>query len=385
MRRAFLPALLLALLLMALTACGGSKPAATPKNAQATQPAPAARPAATARAVATTEEEVTTAEEPATEASAESAGVSPTSAPDAGDALNLSSRDAGLDKLKSYRMTWQAKWNSTEAGKTDATNWNWVEEYTAEPKALHLSWKAITPDQADKSNVMEMWQIGDTTYMMTYDDQGKGSCVSMSSDDSSSQLTKGIFSPNSLGGVSNGKLVGNETINGIPARHYKYDEKGATLAAFGKVSGDVWVSAGGGYVVKDVMNWQGGAGLLGTSASSKGDGNWTWELSNVDQPLDIKAPENCGGAAKGLPIMADATGKTQMGDMLIYATAGKIADVVAFYEKELPAAGWQAEGEPSVTDEFATLQFTRDGQKAGVTITKDNDKTQVMINVQKSE
>ncbi len=381
MKRAFWPTLGLVCVLVVLAACGGSQPAAPTAPAPAGQ-AVAAKPAQKAQAPTAAAEESVAAEptEPAAEPAEE-----PAAAPTAADALNLDSRETGLDKLKSYRMSWQAEWNATDAGKTDNANWAWVEEYSSEPKALHWSWKAAGSDAAAKKNALEMWQIGDTTYMLNYDEEGQATCVSMSSEDQSNQLTKGLFSPNTLGSVSNGKYVGSETVNGVKAKHYRYDEKSATLGAFGKVSGDLWVAEDGGFVVKDVMNWQGGEGLLGGSSQTKGDGKWTWELSDVNQPITIKAPENCGGAAEGLPMIQDASEKAQLGDMITYKTGSSLADAVAFYQKEMSAAGWTAEGEPSIMDEFATLQFTREGQKASVTITRDNDKTQVMIAAEKAQ
>jgi hypothetical protein len=379
MRRMILPTILLAMLV--LSACGGAKPASAPaategaKRVPATQEAvrQAAKPAATSPAA----EEPAATEVPAATEQPASAGTE--------DTLSLASREAGLDKLKSYRMHWQADWNSTEVTKTEVSNWDWTEEYSADPKALHWIWK--TADALKKGQGMELWQIGDTTYMKNTDASGKDGCTSFSSDDQQSQLQKGgIFSPSLLGSLSDAKYVGNEAVNGVPAKHYQYDQKAGSLLAFGKVNGDIWVASDGGYVVKDTMSWQGGAGLLGASSSAKGDGKWVWELSNVNQPMDIKAPENCGGAAKGLPIMKDATEKSSMGDLVIYKSASKVADVLDFYKKEMPAAGWQLEGEPEVTGEdLASITFIKGGDKATVQITNDSGKSQVMVNVQKGQ
>ena len=182
---------------------------------------------------------------------------------------------------------------------------------------------------------------------------------------------------------SDAKYVGAETVNNIKTKHYKYDEKAASQTVFGKVTGDIWVATDGGYVVKEDVKFTGGRGLFGSTASAKGDGKWLWELTDANQPVAVKAPENCGGAGAELPVMKDATEKTSMGDMITYKSPSKLADVVAFYQKQMPAAGWKTEGEPEITDEFAQLEFSKGGQKASLMLSVESGKTSVLITVTK--
>ena len=62
-----------------------------------------------------------------------------------------------------------------------------------------------------------------------------------------------------LGSLSGAKYAGTETVNGIRSNRYTYDEKAANRADLGKVAGEIWVAADGGYVVKDTVSWEGGA------------------------------------------------------------------------------------------------------------------------------
>jgi hypothetical protein len=309
-------------------------------------------------------------------------GAPPTSAPSSGGGdgpLTLGSRQAGLDKLKSYRIQFMFEWKSTEAGKTDSGGLNWVEEYSSNPQGLH--WTMNSQDNSKtQANNIEFWQIGNTTYMQTTD-QGKAQCFSFSSDDQKNQLTKGLFSPDMLGNVSDAKYVSAETVNNIKTKHYKYDDKAATLTVFGKVAGDIWVATDGGYVVKEQVNFTGGRGLFGSSANAKGDGKWSWDLTDANQPVTVKAPDNCSGAGADLPVMKDATEKTSMGDMLTYKSPSKLADVVEFYQQQMPAAGWKAEGEPQITDQFAQLEFSKGGQKAQLVLSVESGQTSVLITV----
>ncbi len=336
---------------------------------------------ATAKAVAT---EVKSLNSLTPEATTAKPGSAPTSAPGGGsdNPLSLQDRQAGLDKLKSYRMKWQAQWSSTEVTKTESLGWDWQEEYSSDPQAVHWIWHIVSQDNSQGVD-WEAWQVANTTYWQTKQADGKSQCISFSSDDKNNQLSKGLFNPSMLGSVKDAKYVGTETVNGIKAKHYKYDEKSAALFGAAKVSGEIWTAVDGGYVVKETVAWSGGAGLFGSQPNTKGDGKWNWELSDVNQAVTIQAPEGCGGAATDLPVMSDATDKATFGDTLTYKTPSKLGDVVAFYQEQMPAAGWNLEGEPQISDEFATMEFTKESQKATVVLSVDQDTTQVMITVEK--
>lgn len=356
----------LALALVALlAACGGR---------QAPTAAPAAKPTAATQPTAV----------PAAKPTIAPAATKATEAPTAtqGEALSLLSRETGLDKLKSYRARWQAEWRSTESGKTDSGTWDWTQEYSAESQALHHIWKG-TGNAASDSAGMELWQIGDTLYMLSAEAGGKTECFTMSSDDKSNRLDRGTFTPGLLGSLKGANYVGAETVNGIKAKHYKYDEKASTLTGFGKVAGDIWVATDGGYVVKDVVTWSGSAGLFGMMAQGAGDGKWTWELRDVNQPIRIQPPANCVAPTTGLPLLPDAKEKISVGPMIVYKSATKPADATAFYKKEMVAAGWKLTDEQATGDQVTTLNFEKGDEKAQVFITSQDDITQVMINTAK--
>jgi hypothetical protein len=353
----------MALVLLGAAACSSAQQGATPQGTAA-QPTAAAPGAGVLQSP---EAEKSVSQEP----------TNPT-----GESISLGSRDVGLDKLKSYRLRWQSQWNTTEGGKTQTANWDWNEEFSSSPEALHWTWKSTDVNATNQSG-FEAWQIGDTTYMVTSDQNGQASCVSFSTADASQRLGKGLFSPKSLGSLSDARYVGNETVNGISSKHFQYDDKAVALSGLSKVSGDVWVAADGGYVVKDNMHWEGNAGLFGSSATGTGTGQWLWELSEVNQPIAITPPENCGGAAGTIPVMPDAKEKSSVGDMVIYKTESTPAQVVDFYKQQMAAAGWKLEGEQTVTEGFATLTFTLDSKKAQVSITSQEGQTNVIVNVTK--
>ena len=363
-------------LALVLAACGGKGDKTAPTEEAA---APAAQ--ATVRSSAA-------AKQPTAEPTMEAEAVptdEPTEAPAAtpeDDSLSLASRDTGLDALTSYRLTWRAEWKSTDQGKEEQGAWDWTEEYTSDPKAHHVSMS--TPDASDptKTGAFEMWQIGDTSYMKSGEND---ECVSFSTEGAEKDIQKGSFNPSMLGSIEDAKYVGRETINGIPTKHYKYNSKTGMLAALADASGETWVASDGGYVVKYTVKWTGGGGLfgLGASPTATGGGSWTWELSDVNKPIEIKPPEGCEGSQLDLPIMPVAKEKTHFGDMTGYKTVGTLAEAAKFYKDELAAAGWQPEGEPTEMGELVMLNYTKDDQKLSVMISGTEGDVSVILTVSK--
>jgi predicted small lipoprotein YifL len=373
-RRYWLLLTLTIFLALALAACGGKGDKTPPSEETA---APTAQ--ATVRSSAAEKEPVA---EPTMEAEVVPTD-EPTEAPaptPEDESLSLASRDTGLDALTSYRLSWHAEWKSMDQGKPDQGAWDWTEEYTSDPKARHLT--MTTQDSSDpvKTGAFEMWQIGDISYMMSGEDK---KCVSFSTEGAENDIQKGTFSPSMLGSIEDAKYVGRETVNGIPTKHYKYNSKSGMLAALGDISGETWVATDGGYVVKDTVTWKGGRFLGLGSDTATGEGTWTWELSDANKPFEIKPPAGCEGSQLDLPIMPDATEKSRFGDMTSYKSAGKPADVATFYKKELAAADWKPEGEPTEMGDVVMLNFAKDDQKLSVMITANDGATQVILTVSK--
>jgi hypothetical protein len=355
----------------AVAACG--KKATPAPEGEATAVATRVAKAA-AGAEATEAPEATQAPEPAE-------AVEPTVAPEPASAdeadLSVSDRQSGLDQLDSYKAAWSSSWETVEDGKTKTGKWGWTEEIVRQPPASRILWNMETSDEDPTG--MEIIRVGDMNYMVLQAANGEKNCMASTTDEQDS-ATSGMFSPNSLGSISGAKLVGRDTVNGIPARHYRYDEKGASLVGLGKITGDVWVSTEGEYVVKETTSWEGGAGPFGAAlGGTDGKGEWTWEVTEINQPIDIQPPEACKTAASELPMLPDASDKILMGPMTSYLTASSMKEVTDFYRQELRAAGWEEQEGGMVTDEFVMLTFMKDGKSAQLTASPEDGKTRVSI------
>ncbi len=80
-------------------------------------------------------------------------------------------------------------------------------------------------------------------------------------------------------------FVGQETVNGIPCRHYRtMDTSGWGLAITGAVDINVWIAVEGEYPVKST------ADVSGTYEGSTFDWHLITEISDVNQPVDISPP-----------------------------------------------------------------------------------------------
>ncbi len=147
----------------------------------------------------------------------------------------------------------------------------------------------------------------------------------------------------------------------------------------------MWVADPGNYVVKYTFQATGSDKFFGSS-NSEGTIKWDYEVTEVNQPIMIQPPENCGGAAEDIPMMSDAQDQAAMGGMSTYSTPSKFAEVVAFYEKEMKARGWtETEGSGMSTEGMSMKSFTKDGRTVQVVITEDTSsgKTSVMITEEK--
>jgi hypothetical protein len=363
---------LMLLIVLVLAACG-SQPAAPPTSEPAK---PAATPtAAEQKAEPTAVVEPTAEPEP-------TAAAEPTAV---GGDLSLDSRDAGLDKLKSYRVSWKAEWEGKKDGKTDKAVWDWLQEYTADPTVIHSVWQG-TGASGNEAGSMEIWEDGNYASFITTDPEGVRSCSTLWNTMQNS-LPGRVFSPSMLGGLSGAKYAGTEVVNGIRSNHYKYDEKAANRTDLGKVAGEIWVAADGGYVVKDAVSWEGGAGPIeaATPAGVSGKGSWAWELTDPNGSVTIPPMAACESATDGLPLISGGEQKKVTGDVATYVTFTKADKIVAFYQEEMATGGWQQSGEPTSKDGVSTQEFTKDGRKVTITVTNKGQLNDVMIAVTKAQ
>jgi hypothetical protein len=89
------------------------------------------------------------------------------------------------------------------------------------------------------------------------------------------------------------------------------------------------------------------------------------------------AEEGAGGLEAFL--LPDATNVENTQGILTFDTSMTPEEAVAFYEEQLPALGWQLQGEPTLIDTMALLTYTQGDQTIAIVITADGAGAKVQV------
>ena len=304
------------------------------------------------------------------------------------EALDLSSVSAGLGELDSYKASFTMNFAGVDSNSQPTTGTlAYTEEFVKSPAAKRTVISGLggmmgsgTPSPDQSSGAIESIEVGGKQYSKMGD-----ICTQVTAQSGPTANT--MMDPNSIiGGVRGAQLIGNETVNGVPTAHYKIDSTGLDALGYINSNGDVWVATPGNYVVKYTFQATstGKEAFFGSAPGQQGTITWDYEVTDVNQPITIQAPANCGGAAEDIPMMADAQDQAAFGGTSTYSTPSKMADVVAFYDKEMKAKGWTENEGGMSTEGMSSKSYTKDGRTVQVVITGDSSgKTTVMITEQK--
>jgi hypothetical protein len=267
----------------------------------------------------------------------------------------------GLAELAGYRATLTISFEGTRAGAVAAWTKTVVMLAAREPRERQLS----IEKQGDVADPSPVWlaEAGGVAYALG----GDGGCTaSVLSPDYSAA---GALEPaGMLTGVLGAAEAGVEDVNGVAANHYTFDERALGQLGLAKATGEVWVAAEGGYVVRYVATTTGDADTFGDGLA--GTLSMVYELTGITgQPAVIEAPASCPAGLVDAPRLPDAAELQNTPGLLVYATGASLADAAAFYLAELPARGWVLDGDlasaGSVAPEQRTvlLEFGRLGER----------------------
>ena len=347
-RRVFLP---LALLLVLSLGCGFSF------GGEKTPPPPAATPASAGGESGGGASQQPTAEAAQPGAEEQSGGG------EKGEELSLSSVTTGLQDLKSYRSHLEMTFEDASSGEQQVIEMEM--EVVNDPPAQHIRFT-----NSGMGGTMEIFRIGDQQYFIS-----EGQCISMAADDEE-EMGDFINPDDVMGGLEGlTRVMPDETVNGVRCQHYTFDESSLMEEGVTSAKGDVWIAEDGGYVVKYTMQAEG----KDPETQQEGHIEWDYQVLEVNTPITIEPPENCGGAASEFPIMDDATGLTTMAGLTSYESPSSFDDVLAFYRAQMPSQGWTETDDSFVSDGNAMLNYTKDGRTVSITISTSGDKVSVLI------
>ena len=241
---------------------------------------------------------------------------------------------------------------------------------TKEPAARQLTLEK-TGDLSDLDAVFMAEANG-----AVYERRGENACNANVIEEGNS-LSERLELAGFLNGVIGADEAGSETVNGVAANHYTFDERAFGQLGVAKSTGEMWVAAEGGYVVKYLLTTTGKADYFGEGI--EGTLIWDYELTDVNQPVAFTLPADCPAGMVNAPLLPDATDVLNMPSILTYDTASSLADAAAFYREQIPNLGWTLIGEPGITETNALIEFTRGNQTMTVIVTTDAGVTTVTI------
>ena len=373
MKKLSLLALAALLVALVLAACGGGTTATQPtQGTSETQGTTSSTQATATKAVAGAgATSVTSADVVATE-------------PSEAD-LSLDSVSGQLAQLKSYKSRLYMSFSGKDAqGQAVNNSWDMEEAFIVDPPAQRVKWTSSEQKGDEPATITgyEMINIGQTAYSITQDASGTPTCMAISSADATPPTSS--LSADMWGSVSDAKYVGTDAVNGVRTKHYSWKEGSLATFGFGSGKGETWVAVDGGYVVKQRIEAT-GKGIWLAGADQEGTTTWEYDVTDANGSFTIEPPAGCESAAGDIPVMADATDKATIGDLVTYTSASAFADVVSFYKTEMAKAGWQPSGTPTEMECLAMLEFTKENKTAALSISYDEStyKTTVMVNVTK--
>jgi hypothetical protein len=295
---------------------------------------------------------------------------------DGEDTFTYSGTD--ISGLSSYHTQFTMAWDGTDEGGNPVNGtYTLSEAFTADPPASLLTWNMQGVGATVQPGSMETTRIGDVTYMLTTTAGVEPQCITLSGDGNAP--SPGLSPDSFLAGsdLSQAKRVlPDEQINGVSARHYRATDVDAVMFGFDNYVIDIWVAQDGEYIVRQNLS---GDGALISFGGGQGHVEWTYDLLDINGPVDIQPPAGCEAPAGGdFPTISDATNVTSLGTLLTYSTVTPAADVVAFYQAQLLTLGWVA-GETTVVPGLSTLVFTRGEEKATLTISENGGTTTVLV------
>jgi hypothetical protein len=377
-------ALLLVSLLIVAVACSGGgnppaadKPTTAPSGEQPTEAPSGEQPT-----------EAPSGEQP----TAAPSGEQPTAASSGGNTSVVSREnlDGSLANLDSYRLHFTFGIEGKDKdGKPQKGAIEILQEYIKASHDRRMTYSttgnlgqtgSLTPTTSPVGGKFEIIQIGDTSYLYSPEGQNAQKCLGYSSSDQGNTRSMELFKPSDIiGGLKNAKLAAKgETVNGVKADHYTFDQTGLDFGSFSSAKGDAWVASDGGYVVKYVGQATGQNALFGQST----EGTFTWEytLEEVNQLKEIALPKECENQkpSADIPVPENATEKNSFGNIQTYKTSDEPAKAAEFYKQQLPTQGWQA-GSENKRGDAITLDFTKEGRKITVTVTKDEKGSSVIV------
>ncbi len=283
----------------------------------------------------------------------------------------------GLADLPGYQARLTLTFDGTRDGQTQKWSKTYTMLATKDPQARQLTIERMD-GTSQPEPVFQAEMDG-----LNYERRGEDACNATEIQEGNSLGER--FEPASfLTGVIGAEEAGSETVNGVAANHYTFDQYALGEQDQTESTGEIWVASDGNYIVKYLLTRKGKADYFGEGI--EGALTLDYELADPTQPVTIQLPEDCPPGMVDAPLLQDAANVEKGPGILSYKTATLLKDAAAFYQEQIPGLGWKVEGKPSITDTAALLDYKKGSQTMTIIISADEKATTVQIlleNVQK--
>jgi len=274
--------------------------------------------------------------------------------------FTLSDPSVGLADLPNYTARLTVSFDGTRDGQ--AEKWTRTDTLTVsrDPAARMVVITASGSPEFDALNNTTKIEVSGTDYERRGDNPCTASVSSEGGDPALDDLAV------ALPGMIGADEAGSESVNGIEANQYTFNEQALGVGGTAHATGEVWVAAEGGYVVQYKLEVQGGPEYFGEGID--GTVRWDYDL-DTSSTASIAVPDGCPAGLIDAPVMDDAQHVQKLPSATMYETASDAASVLAFYQQELPALGWQQQGEPVAVEVMTRAAFVQGDQQLTLIIT----------------
>jgi hypothetical protein len=342
--------------------------------------APTEVPATEAPAEEEVEEEVIEATD--TPEPAEAPTETPEPAAEAPELGDLSDLGSTLENFESYRLSVVMSFTG-EGSDAQEAGVNIETARVSDPLSSRttISLRGQMVEEAGGMDSLSIAEVEDQVFMVL---PGMG-CVAGSGDElggATDEFSDIFDTEDLLGEVDGAEFVGEEEVNGVDVYHYRFDETNVESSEneLRELEGDVFIAQDGNYVVRMVVDGVGTMDLFDEGADEEGTVHLEYNVTDVGADIEIEIPEGCEETGSEFPMMEDAANQASFGGFTSYETAASVDEVVAFYEEEMAALGYEAGEDQFIAEDTAILSFVQEGMpEISVTINQEDDTTSVLI------
>lgn len=303
-------------------------------------------------------------------------------APELGD---LSDLGATLENLDSYRLAVEMSFmgqgaDAQEGGVTIETAV--ISEPHASSTTINMQGQMV--EEAGGMDSLALAEVDDQVFMVL---PGMG-CVAGSGEEmgSTTQQFSDIFNTQEvLGNIDGAEFVGEDNVNDVDVYHYQFDETNVDdpQSNMRELNGDVYIAQDGNYVVRMVVDGVGTMDLFSGDGAEEGDVHLEYNVTDVGADFEISVPEGCEDSGSEFPVMEDASNQASFAGFTSYETSASVEEVVAFYEEEMGALGYEASEDQFTSEDTAILTFVQEGMPdVTVTINSEAGTTSVLISTE---